>query len=206
MSATSHVDVAFPLLGKELPLDHGYFLFAAVVDAIADLRDDHAWGLHSIAGQPLGNDRMALHRSSFLKIRTPAERLPKLLPLAGRVLRIGRDQVRVAVPRVFALTPSPQLRARYATIKNAMEPDAFLEALRIKLAAVEDLGQDPERIEIEVGSRRVTRMRGDTIVGFAVSLLNLEDRASIRIQEQGLGGRRHIGAGIFVPPRKRDRR
>lgn len=205
MSASSCIDVAFPLVGKEIPLDHGYLLFAAVVGELPELRNQPDWGLHPIAGQPLGGDRLALHRSSYLKVRIAAERLPQLLPLAGRVLRLGVQQLRLAVPRVFALEPSPQLRARYVTIKNAMEPSLCLESLRRKLAQLHDLGQDPERIEVEVGARRVTRVRGDAIVGFAVSLAGLDPQASLRIQESGLGGRRHIGGGIFVPPRRSER-
>ncbi len=203
MSNASPVDFAFNLVGKAIPLDHGYFLFAAVVDALAELRDDKSWGLHPIAGQLLGEDRLALHRGSYLKIRIASDRLPQLLPLSGRVLRLGNSQVRVGMSRIFPLRPSPQLRARYVTIKNAMEPEPFLNALRTKLAEVDDLGQDPERVSIEVGPRRVTRVRGDAIVGFAVRLDGLEPQASIKIQELGLGGRRHVGGGIFVPPRKR---
>jgi hypothetical protein len=33
-----------------------------------------------------------------------------------------------------------------------------------------------------------------------VELARLTDAASLAVQAQGLGGRRHMGAGVFVPP------
>ena len=44
------------------------------------------------------------------------------------------------------------------------------------------------------------RVKGDAInVGFALGLSDLTPEASLRLQQEGLGTRKHMGAGFFVP-------
>lgn len=205
-AASGHVDAAFPLLGREIPLDHGYLLFSALVGVLPGLRGTPGWGLHPVAGRVLGEGRLALHRRSYLKIRRSKNELAELLALPGKVLRVGQAQLRVGAPRIYGLERSATLRARFVTIKNALEAEPFVSAVRQQLAGIEGLGQDPERIEITLGRRRVMRVRGDRVVGFGLALSGLEEQASLRIQETGLGGRRRLGGGIFVPPAMRERR
>ena len=65
-----------------------------------------------------------------------------------------------------------------------------------------ELGQDPETIAIEVRERRILRIKGLVIAGRAVTLTSLDDHASLIVQTHGLGGRHHMGAGVFVPLRR----
>ncbi len=52
-----------------------------------------------------------------------------------------------------------------------------------------------------VDKRRVMDVKGYTIVGFSVRLSGLNEGDSVLVQERGLGGKRKMGAGIFVPIR-----
>ncbi len=49
---------------------------------------------------------------------------------------------------------------------------------------------------IGCGARRIKEVR---IVGFALLVEGLRPDESLRLQEVGLGGRRHLGCGVFVP-------
>jgi CRISPR-associated protein Cas6 len=139
----------------------------------------------------------------MVKVRAPVDDVGALLPLAGKALDLAGHKIRLGVPRVLPLIPAASLKARVVTIKGFTEDDTLSDALRRKLAILPDLGQDPERVEIAVGKRRVMRVGSQTIVGFAVALGGLEAQASIVIQAYGLGGRRHMGAGVFVPGGRR---
>ena len=44
------------------------------------------------------------------------------------------------------------------------------------------------------------RVKNITIAGHALALFGLSAQASLAVQRHGLGGRRHMGAGVFVPP------
>jgi CRISPR-associated protein Cas6 len=47
--------------------------------------------------------------------------------------------------------------------------------------------------------RRTLQIRDKVIVGFAVEVGALTADEALILQEQGLGGRRRFGCGIFVP-------
>jgi CRISPR-associated protein Cas6 len=45
----------------------------------------------------------------------------------------------------------------------------------------------------------VLRIQGRRIVGYALRVVGLTDEDSVRLQEEGLGGRRRMGCGVLVP-------
>ena len=195
------VDAAFNMTGASIPIDHGYALFSAVSRIVPVLHDEPAWGVHPIRGVRVAHDSLRLDRSSLLKLRLPAQRVADVLAIAGKTLDIGPHRVGVGVPSLFPLAPGDSLRARVVVIKNAVgDSTMFLDSFRRRLSAIDALGQDPERIDVEVGRRRVLKIASHVVVGYAVSLAGLESTASLAIQRQGIGGRRHMGAGLFVPP------
>jgi len=46
---------------------------------------------------------------------------------------------------------------------------------------------------------RTIRMEGRQLLGFELAVRNLAPQASLLLQSQGLGGRRALGCGLFVP-------
>ena len=200
----TYVDMAFRVTGTTLPLDHGYVLFAAIARVIQAFHDARRWGIHPVLGQQTGPGVLALTAQSRLKIRLPAGELAVLLPLAGAIVDVDGHPLQIGIPEIVPLRPAASLKARFVTVKGFTEPESFAAALRRQLAGMPNLGEDPERIEVSVGPRRVIRVGSHTVVGFAVGLGGLEAQASLAVQTHGLGGRRHMGAGIFVPPGRRE--
>lgn len=206
MTATirTYVDAALTLRGAKLPLDHGYALFAAISGVCPQVHTESRWGIHPVFGQRQSPGTLLLGPRSLLKIRLPVEDIGALLPLVGARLRVRDDDVVLGGLRVFPLISAPALKARFVTIKGFYEETAaFADAFRRQLAKLPDLQQDPERVEVSVAGRRVMRVGDHTVVGFSVALVGLDASASIAVQSHGLGGRRHMGAGIFCPMPKR---
>ncbi len=203
MSSAVYVDLAFPARGRLVPLDHGYSLFSSLSRALPELHAQRDWGVHPILGQRTEAGVLALTPKSHVKLRVPNSVIATVLPLTDQTIEVGGQRIRLEPPRIFPLIPSVSLRARFVTIKGACEPEPFLHSLRRQLANIPDLGQDPERIEVAVGPRRVMRIKDKVVVGFAVALGHLEASASLATQSAGLGGRRRMGAGLFVPPPRR---
>ncbi len=198
------VDVGFRLRGDVIPVDHGYSLFAAISRVVPELHKRPDWGVHPIFGEHHERGVLKLQPSSMVKIRLPANDIGRLLPLAGLVLQIENSQVTLAPPQVFPLQPTAYLKARFVTIKGFFdEPEEFGAALKRQLGQIEGLEQKEQKIETAVGARRVMRVGNHTIVGFSVALGGLDAGASIAVQSLGVGGRRHMGAGIFGPQRRR---
>lgn len=198
------VDLVFPATGTSVPLDHGYSLFAALSRRLPSLRQKRAWGVHPIRGLRTESGILSIsgpRQRSSVKLRLPAAEIGDALVLAGVRLDLDGHRVSLGAPAVHPITPSPVLRARIVTIRGFFEESGpFTDALCRQLAQVPALSQDPERVTANVLERRVMRIRDRTVVGFRVQIENLEPTASLALQHAGLGGRRHMGAGIFVPP------
>jgi CRISPR-associated protein Cas6 len=199
MQDFSTIDAVFTVTGQTLALDHAYALFSALTRLIPDFRERKSWSLHSIPGRQTGPGLMSLSGLSKLTIRAPAQDIPLLMPLVAQELDIQGHLIRVGVPRIVPLDPAEALWARIVTIKGFIEPAEFKSALMRQVSKLEKLDQDPERLAIEVTKRRVIRVKEKNIVGFEVSIGALEPSASLVLQQSGLGGRHHMGAGIFVP-------
>jgi CRISPR-associated protein Cas6 len=125
-----------------------------------------------------------------------SERIGEFLQLAGRRLDVGNHSLLVGIPEVRTLRPRAYLYSRLVTIKGFMETEGFVKAAKRQL---EKLGVNAE---IQVGERRTLRVKDKQVVGFELAATDLDAENSIRLQEEGLGGRRRMGCGVFVPWRR----
>lgn len=195
------VDLSFSIRGKSVPLDHGYALFGAVSRLVPELHEHETWGIHPVGGTRVGPGALGLTPRSRLTIRTPASDIQRLLPLAGKTLELDRHRIVVGTPNVLPLRPATSLHSRFVTIKGGhATPEAFLE---FGTKAIERLTKECEELrnaKLQIGQRRVMRIANHTVVGYATAV-EVTPEASLFLQINGLGGRRHMGAGLFVPVR-----
>jgi CRISPR-associated protein Cas6 len=215
-TATICIDVIFPVSGSTIPRDHGYALYGSIAGAIDAVHGERDIGIFPIRGTPGGDGTLLLNECSTLRLRLPAAKLPMLLPLAGKPLKLDGHALRVGVPHVSALVPAPALAASLVVIKLAdvggketggiVTPDAFLAAAKKKLDEMNVRGDAGIQV-ISAGPRagqprrRVLRIKGKQVVGYAMIVQGLTAEESIRLQEKGLGGRRLMGCGLFLPVR-----
>jgi CRISPR-associated protein Cas6 len=216
------VDIGFRLTGTEIPADHGYALYGAVSRHVPWTHDpaQEALGIHPINGLLAGNRLLHLTPSSRLTFRLDSDHISDLLPLAGKELDLDGHKLRVGVPTTYTLKPAATLRSRLVTIKHRMEPETFLEAVQAELTALDIKGapglvkrQGAKALE---GKSEATPDRSPfirrtlfiknkdrpvTVVGYAVAVQGLTADESLKLQENGIGGRRRLGCGIFVPVR-----
>lgn len=187
------VDLSFRLAAKLAPLDHGYALFGAICRVLGDLHGAEWLAVHPLAGTPRPDGLLAVEPRRGLRLRLDPAQIPRVLPLAGNALEIDGYTAHVGVSTLHPLTPAPALRARIVVIKGFTEPEPFRGALQRQL---DTLGASAR---IELGRRRVITVAGDKVVGFEVTLHDLSDDSSLRLQHAGLGGKQRMGCGIFLP-------
>jgi CRISPR-associated protein Cas6 len=189
------VDVAFQLRGKSISLDHGYALFSAVSRVLPRVHEEKTWGLHPVYGRRGGQGELHLLPQSQLTIRLPSQNIGDVLTLAGKTLEVDGHQVTVGIPKVFPLQPRALLKSRFVTIKKFHDDtETFGSAVQRQL---ETLGCAPSA-KVAVGARRVIRVGDHSVVGFSVGIEGLDADSSILVQTVGIGGRRHMGAGVFL--------
>jgi CRISPR-associated protein Cas6 len=198
------IDLAFELRGTSIPLDYGYDLFAALCRVVPGLHGDPRVGVHPIRGIRLEPRRLTLVPQSRLRLRLPSEEIATYLALAGTRLELDGNFLSVGIPRVELLRPAANLVSRLVTIGHHLDPELFVASARAQLARLgvaAELGlvpsSDPDRPDQPV--RRVIRIKGRKIIGYAVCVTGLTAEESLTVQENGLGSRRRMGCGVFWP-------
>ena len=100
--------------------------------------------------------------------------------------------------------PAANLASRLVTIRHALTPEAFEEGVKRELARLE-IAAMPQFVPATRAKwegqplRRVLRIKDRKVVGYALRLTGFTAEESVRLQEEGLGGRRRMGCGVFVP-------
>ena len=209
------LDILFRVIGTEVPSDHGYALYGAL-SRILETEEDQ-WmhgnphiGLHTVRGTPIGNGKWLIGPNARLGLRLPSDLLPRSLKLAGKSLDLDGCKLRVGVSETRALVPAATLHCRIATTKNGDDSARFDAEIARQLAALGIQGKvfrvpkDSKGSDGRDPSRRIFRVKSKRIVGYSVLATELTPEESILLQERGLGGRRRMGCGVFVPfqPRK----
>ena len=186
--------------GRHLPADHGFALYAAITQHLSSLHRVTWLGIELISGIPLDKGVIALPaRGTALRLRLPADKLSHVLHLAGAHLQLDGYALRLGMPVARPLMPTSSLYARIVSIKTCTEPEPFLEAAQRQLAQLGIAGiLEPPR-DSRTRSRRIITIHGRKIVGFSLAAHGLSDADSIKLQTQGIGGRRAMGCGMFNP-------
>ena len=203
------IELQFPVLGTEIPADHGYTLYGAISRLVPKLHaHEMLLRIGPIRGSYVGSGKLRLEPGgSRLRVRLQPDQLPALLPLSGKCLDLAGHAVRLGVPQVSAIMPGPSLLARLVTIKGFTEPASFLDAARRQFDALGIRGElavplAPSGQHKGQARRRVMRLREKQIVGFALAVMELNEEDSLKLQEAGLGGRSKMGCGFFVLTKK----
>lgn len=195
------ITVHFPVQGRQLPADHGYLLYSAITRQLPALHGATWLGIELLSGVPWRQGIIVLPtRGAHLRLRLPADHYGHVLPLAGARLDISGHAIRLGIPSARPLTPAPSLYARCVTIKKFTDPEPFLDAARRQLDAL-GITATLELPLDEQGRfrRRIITIQGKHVVGFSLAAHNLSDDDSLRLQTNGIGGRRSMGCGHFNP-------
>lgn len=195
ITADPYVDLSFHISGVE-PLwsDHGYSLYGAISRVLPQIHEPNEIAVLPISGQQIGGRRMQLIKSSRLTLRVSSTDIASWLGLAGKTLEIGGAKVQVGVPEIRGLIPATALRSRLVTTKNCQDQTRFEAELNRQMKA---LGLS-DQVIVTIIKRRTVRIHEKEVVGYEVVLEGLSAEESIAIQTSGLGGRRHMGCGVFV--------
>lgn len=202
-------EIAFPLVGRTIPVNNGYYLYAAICTHLDD-RLPPMIGVHSVGGF---NDRdvITLDRFSMLRIRTPLNYVSLLSGLSGRELSLEGHRVMLGAFNVYGVSPMHSLYSRQTFFKDALTEGDFLrctrEAIdRLSIKATPVIPCISSGVHTGAPERRIVVIRGAKVVGFGLRMDDLSLQDSTTLLHQGLGGKRHMGCGIFSPVRDRNAR
>jgi CRISPR-associated protein Cas6 len=165
---------------------------------------DQGVGIQAITGAvDRANHVIRLTDLSQLRIRLPTNLIPLIYPLAGQALAIGKHKFRLGVPQTCLLQPFRNLYARIVVIKGYQEAEGFLQAAQRQLDQLGLQGKLQLATRADgINRRKTIKVNRYTVSGFGLEVFDLSDEDSIKLQILGLGGKRKMGCGIFVPKRR----
>lgn len=192
-TASTMVDVIYPLQGHALPRDHRRALAVALERLLPWLAEPGQSGVHRINVVAGDGVTALLSKRARLMLRVRRERVPDLAPLQGAVLDVAGFQVELGTAMVVReLLPHVTLYAHLVTTADDDEL-AFMGRIEQELDA---LGVPCRPI---CGRRQVIDDGGARVTGYSLMLDGLSHAGSVRVLEAGLGGNRRLGCGMFVP-------
>jgi CRISPR-associated protein Cas6 len=199
------VDVAFAIRCRRLPVDHAWVLAEAVRAVLPWLDQETAAGIHPIHVADSGNgwtrpaapdDVLYPSRRTRLVLRLPRTRLSDVAALAGRTLDLAGYPLEVEkqseVKRLSELTT---IFSRYVVVEaGADEEQAFLAQAHTHLTA---MGLRPKKMLC--GMEHIIATPEGAIRARSLMLADLTVEESVRLQQEGLGPKRLLGCGLFIP-------
>ncbi|GFE69219.1 type I-MYXAN CRISPR-associated protein Cas6/Cmx6 [Chroococcus sp. FPU101] len=205
INSEEYLDLTFKLRGAPIPLDNGYIIYAALARICPPLHELNSIGIHPIAGIPTSNNFLELNEQSRLIIRIHHQQIPLIYPyLTAQTFQIGQESYQLNIPDYQPLIASESLYSRLVVITGFQNPSTFIEAVQRQLDNLGIQGkielltrQDgtPQRRQLTISKQgRQFKIRG---FGIKISELNPED--SLILQERGIGGKRKMMCGVFVP-------
>lgn len=190
------IDLAFKVIGTRVPVEHGYALYAALFRLVPAIHEADEIGVHPIGGRYHGKGILRLGASSRLVLRMPDTAVPLFIKLTGKMIEVDGHRLTIDVPKIRLLKPAATLYARLVTIKRFLEPEPFLEAAKRQSDAAGITAN------LRLGERRTFCVKDKQVVGFEMFAAGLDAESSLTLQEVGIGSRRQMGCGIFVPFRR----
>jgi len=189
------VDLAFAVAGRQIPEDYRYLLWRALQPVVPWMDEEPLAGIVGIGLTLTGTDTALLSRRAKLTLRLPRARIAAARRLEGIRIRVGPDEIEIGAARERALQASPTLYAQLVVLEREDEL-GFGEALEEKLTS---MGASCRPI---LGRRRTLRLASDAVDAFPVALHGCNPGQSLQLQACGLGSRRQLGCGVFVPHKK----
>ena len=195
-----YIELAFPVMGQSLPIDHGYQLYSALKHRLMQLKDWDDISIKTISGKLdcATRNQLNLTERSKLLIRLPSEKVSFVYSFSGKSLTIGKHKIRLGIPEMNLLQPRSRLRSHIVVIRGYKEPNEFLEAAKRQIEAL-NIRADIKLICKKDGTPKPKTIRvKQTLVGFGIEANKLSEADSIVLQEKGLGGKHKMGCGVFV--------
>src|SRR5262249_47562859 len=142
---------------------------------------------------------MVITSKSRLCIRTPKELIGDLLALMGKEIDVSGYKLVLGEASVRTLKPMKNLYSPLVVICGAETEKDFFDSANKQLMQLDILAKAIPFCPHGFTVRRTFKIKTAKIPGFAISITDLSNEDSVKLQSAGIGGRRRMGCGIFIP-------
>lgn len=198
------LDLSFRITCRELPVDHAWQLYSAILQHLPWLDHEQNACIHSIHVAASGNgwtrptetpgSMLQLSRRTRLYLRLPRSRISDASELSEKKLMVGDIPVEIGSFQTKPLVVTNTVFCRSLSGFDASDEDAFTEQVAEALKA---LGINATKMLCGL-SHVVHSPTGDKTAR-SLLLADLQLEESLYLQQYGLGMEKLLGCGIFLP-------
>jgi CRISPR-associated protein Cas6 len=199
------LDVLFAIDCKRLPVDHAHALATALRSVVPWLVDEPGAAIHNIhvAGSqngwerpPSGGDQHLIpSRRTKLVIRVPKRRVADLeAALHGVTLNLAGCALSIGAAKTRGLSKESTLFARQVVTRPGDDEEAFLTWAVAELSA-QNIGVRKALCGMDL----ILETPEGPLRTRSLMLADLAPDEAVRLQQVGLGPRRDLGCGVFIP-------
>lgn len=168
-----------------------YSLFAAISELVPALHQQNNVRIFTFGGTTYPPGRF--------RLRCPGYMVEQFSELEDQVVSLEHRLVKVLAPTVVPIQPSKRLSSKIVVIHPLVGDEQTRSEFEEQLDRA--LFKLKVQAKPSVGPQKFTMIKGNRVDGFEVVLNNLSDEDSITVQSVGVGGRGHMGCGIFEAQR-----
>lgn len=197
------VDVLYGIRCPTLPVDHAWALSGEIRRILPWFAEEPRSGLHLIHGADSGNgwerpqgadDLLYLSRRTRLELRLPRTRLEDAAALCGSRLNVAGHEMEIGRHKTRKLALTTILYSRYLVSEPEWSEDDFMD---FAITALRDLRLRFKKVLCGKSFQLTTPDGPVHTRSLMVADLPYED--AVILQEQGIGPRRDMGCGLFIP-------
>ena len=196
--------MSFKLECKSLPLDHAWALSSALIATAPWLIEDKYTAIHLIHGAESANGWMRpdnpenevlhLSRRARFTLRIHRDQLDKATELINTKLDINGHSLILKTYKQQLLVPQTTIFSRYVETPETLNEDDFLNEIAPEIEA---LGINIKKM---MGGRQHSLHTPKSLITTrSLMLSDLSKEEAIALQQQGLGNKKLLGIGIFLP-------
>lgn len=199
------LDLSFAIQCKQLPLDHAWALSQAIHAALPWFPQEAVAGVHTIHVAESGNGWMRPEngenqlllpsRRTRMALRIPRHRLADTLALQGNTLDIDGHLLTVGAAKEKPLINASVIFSRYVLSDIAEEEPDFLQLMAREVHEISGFKVK----KMMCGKSNTIKIPDGLLHTRHLMIADLDNDASIRLQQYGLGGGRKLGCGLFIP-------
>ena len=200
------IDIVYSIECKSLPLNHSWALSQEIIKHLTWITEYEYAGIHQIHVaesnngwlRPEDDEEGALlypSKRTKMTLRIPIHEYLSAEKLSGKTLNIDGHSLLVGKGKKKEFTNAGVIFARYVLCENNEEENDFLSRMALEI-------QDKADFKVKkmlCGKSHTINTPSAKLQTKHLMIADLDNDASIKIQQLGLGKARELGCGLFLP-------
>ena len=199
-------ELSFSVNCRELPYDHAYELSSEILNLIPQIKNDKRNSIQTLHGPMSGNgwvrpdsENIPLSKRAKLMMRINKNQIDDIKDIEGKEIKLFGNSLKIGISKVKNFLIVKDLFCRFVISDNKISEDDFLEKIQMELRNF--------NVNIKkalCGKSMTINFAKKTVYTRSLMIADLSKEESLKLQEEGVGGEKLYGCGIFLPHKSID--